>query len=434
MADTFGGDGDFGGNGGIFGGDTMATTLIGKDTQATGAADNTGGGDAIAQPYVCSSSGTVDTLHFFETTAADSGMANVELGIFADNAGVPGTLLGSGTVAGSPPANAWVDCPITAASGQSLAIVSGTKYWLAFVYPSSATRNLFFNDGLESTNVYVLAATAGFANNPTVTFGPATVGDLSIYGSATGVAADLNVSVSSATTTAETRTTVITRTVSAANSVTTGEAFAVGVLTPGAVTTNSSVSTAESFALSIVSPGVSVSDSTSTSEFFVVASDPPITFTLEVNLSDTVTTGEPLTIVVVPSGTLTVNVASTVTTANTPTIAAPLLPGISVSDSTTTADVGVAQLATLNLIQVSAADSITTASTSLGLSLSTSADLSMSVGDTTATHEVWSVGQPNPMLPGVVRDSTATAEFRKIRIVTPGQGSFALTSSGFFGG
>jgi hypothetical protein len=52
-------------------------------------------------------------------------VTGVVLAVFAENAGKPGEVLGSGTASGTPAASSWIK-----ATGLSVSVTSGTRYWL----------------------------------------------------------------------------------------------------------------------------------------------------------------------------------------------------------------------------------------------------------------------------------------------------------------
>ncbi len=81
-------------------------------------ADSDSAGNAEAFSAIASSSTTVNTLHVY----ADGGSTLVA-GLYADNSGQPGTLLGQGSVAVT---QGWNAVPL----GADISLVSGAKYWL----------------------------------------------------------------------------------------------------------------------------------------------------------------------------------------------------------------------------------------------------------------------------------------------------------------
>lgn len=175
------------------------TTFIGNDTPVVGGvADSSGctntSGGPDAYQATAAITGTVDTLHFFETTIADSAITGVWIGIFADSSNTPGAHIGSGFASGRPPANTWVS-----ASGLSIPVTAGTKYWLAILPNTNFTggQNISFNDGNDgstllkfttATTYTTLSAASNVAWSTSSVTGP-----MDIYGSGTVAGTDLNV-------------------------------------------------------------------------------------------------------------------------------------------------------------------------------------------------------------------------------------------------
>ncbi len=84
-------------------------------------------------PFVARRTDTFDDIYLYVTTGTGS-TANVDVGIYSDNNGQPGTLLGKGTV--DVNTSGEKSAALVAESGQSLSSVAGTQYWLALVRQS----------------------------------------------------------------------------------------------------------------------------------------------------------------------------------------------------------------------------------------------------------------------------------------------------------
>jgi 3-hydroxymyristoyl/3-hydroxydecanoyl-(acyl carrier protein) dehydratase len=126
-----------------------------SSTVTTGALGNNGvvpvgglapvAGQQIAWQVEATESFTVAELELHGTSEAWTGVTSVKLGIFADNAGAPGALLGQATFAGTPGTNTWI-----AVSGLSVPVVAGTKYWLGAV-PIGGTARIAKTEGGTAT-------------------------------------------------------------------------------------------------------------------------------------------------------------------------------------------------------------------------------------------------------------------------------------------
>ena len=103
---------------------TGATLLVGNNSvQSFGDTDAAGSAEALQ--YTATSSGTVGSLSLY----VDSGNAatSVNVALYSDAGGNPGTLLTSGTLSHPTPA-AWNSVAVPPA-----AVAAGTKYWLALL-------------------------------------------------------------------------------------------------------------------------------------------------------------------------------------------------------------------------------------------------------------------------------------------------------------
>ena len=114
------------------------TLLAGDGTATYSVGDQTTTGREEAFQFTAKASGTVEELQFRTNGTANTGVTGVSLGVFADNAGKPGAVLGQAKVSGEPSVSSWVK-----ATGVAISLVSGTKYWLVAL-PAGSGR-LHFN-------------------------------------------------------------------------------------------------------------------------------------------------------------------------------------------------------------------------------------------------------------------------------------------------
>jgi Bacterial Ig domain len=114
--------------------------LAGDSTPVYSVPDHTGWGHEEAFQFTAKAWGTAEELWFRTNGEPNTGITGVGLGVFADNAGKPGELLGTATVSGEPETSSWI-----MASGLSVPVVSGTKYWLAALPFGHGSAQLNFN-------------------------------------------------------------------------------------------------------------------------------------------------------------------------------------------------------------------------------------------------------------------------------------------------
>jgi hypothetical protein len=121
---------------GLLAGDATATYSVG---------DQTTSGRQEAFQFTAKSTGTVEELEFRTSATANTGVTGVMLGVFAEAAGKPGEVLGRATASGQPATSSWVK-----ATGLSLPVVSGTKYWLVVLPLGSSSTKLHYNAAVAS--------------------------------------------------------------------------------------------------------------------------------------------------------------------------------------------------------------------------------------------------------------------------------------------
>jgi Bacterial Ig domain/Lysyl oxidase len=114
--------------------------LAGDSTPTYSVPDHTAWGHEEAFQFTAKAWGTAEELWFRTNGVPNTGITGLGLGVFADNAGKPGELLGTGTVSGEPETNSWI-----MARGLSVPVVNGTKYWLAALPFGEGSAQLNFN-------------------------------------------------------------------------------------------------------------------------------------------------------------------------------------------------------------------------------------------------------------------------------------------------
>ena len=110
-----------------------ATVMIGNEAVESHL-DKNSAGLAEAFPATANTTGSVGTLSLYLDPT--SGTGPVDVGLYADNNGHPGTLLGQGTTA-SPVAGSWNQVSIAPGS-----VTAGSRYWIA-VLGTQATSPYF---------------------------------------------------------------------------------------------------------------------------------------------------------------------------------------------------------------------------------------------------------------------------------------------------
>ncbi|MCW3068869.1 MAG: lysyl oxidase-like protein [Solirubrobacterales bacterium] len=128
--------------------------LAGDATTTYPVSDQTTAGREEAFQFTAKSTGTVEELQFRTNGVANTGVTGVKLGIFADSAGKPGEVLGQATASGTPATGSWIK-----ATGLSIAVASGTKYWLVAL--PLGTGKLHFNAAVGSGGAGNVESTAG---------------------------------------------------------------------------------------------------------------------------------------------------------------------------------------------------------------------------------------------------------------------------------
>jgi hypothetical protein len=84
-------------------------------------------------------------MEFRTNATANTGVTGVVMGVLAEAAGVPGAVLGTATASGLPTTSSWIK-----ATGMSVPVVSGTKYWLVVLPLGPSTSKLHYNVAVSS--------------------------------------------------------------------------------------------------------------------------------------------------------------------------------------------------------------------------------------------------------------------------------------------
>lgn len=137
----------------------MSTLLLGDDGTVTFTGHSAlGVGDVWAARYSALSDGTITSIQVHsDRTYGETDPVTIELGVYTDDSGAPGSLLGSATVA-SHTIVGWIE-----ATGLSVDITAGTHYWLS----------------VDSTDGYLDVSTTFESGDTTVPWWPS---DLSYSG------------------------------------------------------------------------------------------------------------------------------------------------------------------------------------------------------------------------------------------------------------
>jgi len=126
-----------------------------------------GANTAVYHNFIASFSGTVNSMNV--NCASGGGTGNIKFAIYSDNAGVPGTLLGTSSVLTNPPASLN---PVTFSPGVTL--TAGTIYWIGQCSDSGITIQA--GGGPTGQKVYQFAQAYSSwppASNPTAGQSPA---------------------------------------------------------------------------------------------------------------------------------------------------------------------------------------------------------------------------------------------------------------------
>jgi hypothetical protein len=122
------------------------TLLAGDDTSTYGEPDQTVVGHEEAFQFTARSSGIVEELELRTDASPDPGVSGLAMGIFADEGGRPGQVLGAAAASGEPAPSSWIG-----ATGLATTLTRGTTYWLTMLPLGEAGRELHF-DAAASLN------------------------------------------------------------------------------------------------------------------------------------------------------------------------------------------------------------------------------------------------------------------------------------------
>lgn len=133
---------------------TLGTLLVGSEVEGTSAGAAAIGSEKV-EGFIATATGTgTVTAMKFHTAAVASTCTSVVGIIFTNNAGQPGTVLGEATFTGIPGENVVVEI-----TGFSVAVVSGTKYFLELL-PMGGTLKLKKHKSGEAGAVSLAANSA----------------------------------------------------------------------------------------------------------------------------------------------------------------------------------------------------------------------------------------------------------------------------------
>ena len=124
---------------------TAKSLLAGDATSTYTVGDQTAGGREEAFQFTAKSSGTIEELQFRTNASTNTGVTGLSLGVFAENAGKPGEVLGKATVSGRPATSSWIKV-----SGLSVPVLSATKYWLVALPLGPSSSFLHYNVAVGS--------------------------------------------------------------------------------------------------------------------------------------------------------------------------------------------------------------------------------------------------------------------------------------------
>ena len=155
-------------NGTVSGGTT--TTQLGKTTNGTQTSPSSANKTVVSKA-TASVTGTITAGH--ARLWVDSGSASVEMCVYSDSGGAPGSLLGlSDTLSVTNTTEAQKDFTFTGA--QQATVVVGTDYWIGFTWPDPGTNSISWSrDGTASSaQQNALHAASTFGTPGTALSGP----------------------------------------------------------------------------------------------------------------------------------------------------------------------------------------------------------------------------------------------------------------------
>ncbi len=135
---------------------SYTTTLVGDPSTTYSVADQTSVGREETFQFTATYTGKIEELKFRTNGTANTGVSSVVLGVFADSSGKPGEVLGQATVSGEPATNSWIK-----ATGLSINVTSGTKYWLALLPLGTSGKQLHYNAAVSSGGAGNVESVAG---------------------------------------------------------------------------------------------------------------------------------------------------------------------------------------------------------------------------------------------------------------------------------
>jgi hypothetical protein len=130
--------------------------VIGDATATYSVADQTSVGREETFQFTAKATGKIEELELRTNGTANTGVSSVVLGVFAEKSGKPGEVLGQATAPGEPATNSWVK-----ATGLSINVTSGTKYWLALLPLGTSGKQLHYNASVASGGTGNVESVAG---------------------------------------------------------------------------------------------------------------------------------------------------------------------------------------------------------------------------------------------------------------------------------
>lgn len=129
------------------GGTLIGTNTVGSTLEIV--ADQT----AIASMATAIATGTVNTLSV--NYGSSSGNTTCVAGIYSDNAGSPGTLLGQASAACTPHSHGWANLTLS----PGVPVTQGTKYWVAAMGSAPTGQSAYFHFTSNKCNSALSAVT-----------------------------------------------------------------------------------------------------------------------------------------------------------------------------------------------------------------------------------------------------------------------------------
>jgi hypothetical protein len=155
------------------------TSILGYNSIGTKSAGDGNDNSKYGCRFQASATGTVTDEYVYSTTDDATNYVG-EIGIYADNAGAPGALLGAGslTITGNTPG--WYGC-----TGLSVSVTAGSYYWLAFDWGSGWSQSYYYSIAGSANQFANMVVDAPPLNNPYGAVGSYSALKMSIYADVT---------------------------------------------------------------------------------------------------------------------------------------------------------------------------------------------------------------------------------------------------------